>query len=171
MVSPVTVTATGSSSLLSSTFSLPAGYLNVAGRILRLRIGGIFTSAASAGNYYFFLKLGSNVIATTASGVGINPSRTNTSWVWDIDIQTQGTGTSGTLNTLGVNVGGSPTGQSAWQSGVAIGNGTVAGTMNWTSPVTLDLTQAYALDFQLNMSAASSTNTVTAQYAVLQILG
>jgi len=37
--------------------------------------------------------------------------------------------------------------------------------------VTLDLTAAYTFDCQINMSAASSTNSITAQYATLEVIG
>jgi len=177
-ITPVTVTATGSSTLISTTgavgkVALPAGFLNVAGRILRFRIGGVGTTSGSPGNVYLFAKLGTNVIATGPSGQGFSVSRTNCTWQLVADIQTQSTGSSGTLNTISaMTQGTAPSGANAViNTNAALGNGTAAGTVAPQTPVTLDLTAAYTFDCQINMSAASSTNSITAQYATLEVIG
>ena len=136
----VTIASTsGNSSLVSTTgaigtVSLPAGFLNVKGRTLRLVARGYSASASSPGSFYLFLKLGSNTIASMAT---ITPTASGTNQVSVItaDITVETTGSSGTINTYGLlqvaNAGAGMLAAGNDPSGIA--NSTTAGSYNATN--------------------------------------
>ena len=159
----VTVAASGTTTLLSTTnaagsLSLPAGCLNQLRRVLRFRLGGYGTTPASAqGNCYFQCKLGSSVVATTSGG-NMVASATNAQFLGWFEIRTGGTGTSGKLDA---------TGALSTQGSVllpattlVIGNYTSAGLTAPQTQVTLDLTQAYTIDFDVNLTGSSTSITL-----------
>lgn len=169
-VANVTVTATGSSSLISTTaavgtVTLPAGLLNVVGRTLRVRAKLYFSTVASPGTFYLFLKLGSNTVCTTGSAT-LSGSRTNAAAVVDIDLTTKATGASGKLDCGGFALSTLlfPNG-----TGAAIQNGTTAGTTAPTSQVTLDLTSSYVFDLQINLGTSGNSFTIT--NLTIEVLG
>jgi hypothetical protein len=168
----VTVTATGSNTLLSTTgavgtLSLPAGYLNTKGRTLRLNVKGYITTGGSPGNIYFFIKLGTNVIATGYAET-LTGSKTTIEWEANCLITTKSTGSSGTIDSGGTAFSGNAGGAVIPLN--VFSNGTVAGTIAPGTPVTLDLTAAYTLDFQVNMSATSSTNTIVCTNVIGEVI-
>jgi hypothetical protein len=178
-VANVTVTATGSNSAVSTsgaigTVSLPAGYLNEIGRMVRITVLGYATTAgASAGNIFFFVKLGSNVVATSSSGTPLTGSRTNNPFSVQCVITTKATGSSGKLDVGGGTLSTGTGSSLLWANNNTpfLTNGTVAGTQAASTQVTLDLTAAYVLDFQVNMSAVSSTNTFVFTGITVEVLG
>ena len=167
-ITAVTVTGTGSavsSTLVSTTnaigkVALPAGYLNVAGRKLRLTGGGYYSTAGGGGgNYIIFVKLGSNVVATTLVFTGTYAGATNLPFRIDCTVATKTTGASGTLvangNVTGIAAGALAQGEAnMWP----MMQGSTAGTTS--TSVTLDLTAAYTLDLQLNVNQTGNSWTL-----------
>jgi hypothetical protein len=153
-----TLTASGAQSLVTTTgavgsMSLPAGFF-VAGKSLRFIFSGYGTSAASSpGTVIFSWKLGSNVIATTIA-LSFATNVVNGAYNGYADITCKVGGSSGKLDISGTMFSSTVSTASSLFSNVAmITNGSTAGTQAAQTQISLDLTQAYLLDFQANMSA------------------
>lgn len=161
----VTLSAAATASLVNTsgavgTVSLPAGFLNVLGRTLRIRANVLLTSpSTSQGNGTYAILLGGNVIATTAAGaLGPNNASPGRSASFETLTTVVGTGASGTVDTNGISVG-----HGTWNGTAAfsVNNGTAAGTTSAGTPVTVDLTAALAIDVQWTFSAAVNSLTLT----------
>ena len=154
-VTNVSVTATGATTLVSTTgatggVSLPAGFLNVTGRVVRVRARGYYsTAAASQGTVALLAKLGATSVATTNT-MSFVASTANRTWTLEFDLTVKATGVSGGLDTQGYAL--------LWNTGTNLGiTSQVQNTGGPTSAVSLDLTAAYTLDIQVNMSATGNT--------------
>jgi hypothetical protein len=161
------VTATGAASMISSTgavgsVSFPAGALNVVGRTIRVRARGFISTAATAGSANFYVKLGSNIIATSLTNALV-ASKSTVGWSLDIDLTIKAIGTSGKTECAGMFLSGWISSGSGvfGNSNVYILNGTSAGTQVPGTQPTIDLTQAYVLDLQFNFTATGNSITVT----------
>ena len=82
--------------------TLPANYLKT-GRAIRIHLGGIFSTHASASGETITLrcKLGSTTIVTILLTPGLFPSETNQAWCATFDLVCWSTGGSGTVNGVG----------------------------------------------------------------------
>jgi hypothetical protein len=172
MVTPVTVTATGANTLISTTNArgtnaLPAGFFNVLGRYLEVTFAGVITTGATPLNHFFIIKLGSTVIGTYTSAA-MSASRTNTPFTGYFNCQCQSTGATGTVNTMGTVWCPSPVVFNQDRA-VTLSNGTAAGTAVPQTPVTVDLTAALTLDFQNDFTAANAVNSITLQYLTIKV--
>jgi hypothetical protein len=161
----VTITNSGSSSVISTSgasggVSLAAGFLSAPNRTLHISVKGYVTTAASTpGNIEAFVKLGSNVVATSFSG-GLATSKTTIGWQLDIDVTTKTRGSSGKLDCAGSLWSGTTSGTGAF-SALSVQNATSAGSPVPGTQVSLDLTAAYTLDVQLNLTQSTNTVVVT----------
>ena len=168
----VTVTTTGAVSLVSTSGAtgsvlLPAGYLNVTGRSIRITAGGFYSSGSTQGTVYWFAKLGSNVFATTTSALTMfGASQTTRFWTLSAVVTTKGTGASGLLDTAGgadgvsIKYRRSVRGPAKREQCRHSARGT---------QFSLDLTQSYTFDFQINMTGTSNTFVLT--NLTLEVLG
>ena len=162
-ITNVTVTASGASTLVSTTSAigtvvLPAGFLNVVGRSLRIKGGGYASTAASSqGTVMFAVLLGTSVVCTgvpqTQSAGALNHG-----FSFDVLITAKATGASGKLDCSGL---ASTPGSGPTITPLHMVNGTAIGTQTATSQVTLDLTAGYTLDFQISLSATGNSYTLT----------
>jgi hypothetical protein len=134
--------------------SLPAGFLNVANRTLRIRARGYITTGSASGATQFAVLLGTSVIATCPN-ITAGTSKTNYAWALDCDIATKAAGASGKLDSGGFAL----IPQNAAMSPMA--NGTASGTIAPQTQVTLDLTAAYTLDFQVTSTGTGNSVTLT----------
>lgn len=167
----ITVSASGTATTLLSgtgavgTVSLPAGFLSVKGRVLRVRWGGYITTAASAqGNVYWLLKAGSTLIATSISG-GLTANVTSPSPIaGEVNIAVKTAGSSGKLDATG-NMSGYTGGQNTTGE---FSNGT-AGVFAPATQTSIDLTAALTLDFQIFFSATG--NSFTLNYFTVEVIG
>ena len=159
MVTNTTIaTTSGATSVITTTSaigtrSLPAGFLNVVGRSLRIRGGGYLTTGATQGVLYFVVKLGSVVVATGSSQATTAASLTTEPISIDITLTVKAAGASGKLDSTGAWL--TPNGVN---NAVAcyFGNGTTTGLIT-TTQTTIDLTAAYTLDLQAVFTNANDT--------------
>jgi len=143
------------------TVSLPAGFMNVAGRRLRLSGGGWMSTAASAaGTANFALYFGATVLAPTGA-LTLVTSKTNAAWSFDIVVTCRATGASGKLDIFGLVQGKIGLVQASPFVGGVICNSSGGSTtaVDQTTPVTIDLTAAYVLDFKVSLSTGGAVNT------------
>lgn len=134
------------------TRSLTAGYLNILGRTLRIR-ACIYYTTGSTPTAIIYFRLGTNVVATTAA-VSLGVTATLNSMVVDLLITTSVIGTSGNLQCFGL-----ATVPSI--NTFKLQNGTIAGTTSASSPIILDLTQAYALDLDITSTGSGNSFVMT----------
>lgn len=161
-VADPSATAAAANSLVSTsgavgTVSLPAGYLNVAGREIVIRAAGYGTTGGTPGQAGFFGKLGSNVVAAMGN-FSLGASKTTVGWFAELHIVTKATGASGKLDCFGW-----ASGATLWSTSglIALQNATSATALTPTSQITLDLTAAYAVDFGVNLTVTGNTITCT----------
>lgn len=160
-VTNVTVSAASATTLLSTTsaygsLTLPAGFLNVAGKTLRVTCGGYWSTTTGTNNAPFIFKLGSNIVATD-HGKTLTASMTNQAWFSTWLMTTKATGTSGKLDINGLKT---------WTAGGSvvsdsISNGTTSGTITPQTQITLDLTASYTVDCQVTWSATGNSITLS----------
>jgi hypothetical protein len=163
-VTQVQISASGSVqtySLISTagavgTVALPAGFLNVVGRKVRIRAGGYMTTPATTGSFVWSIKLGSGVVLSTNS---FNPtaSLTNIAWRMDVDFTVLSTGSSGTLGGSGVLMYPSSVSQ---MTNAYLTVATSIGGVGITNP-TVDFTSALTLDFQITFTQSGNIFTLT----------
>ena len=160
----VTVTASGSNSLVSSSTSirgsltLPAGVMNSVGRVLRVRFAGYGTTSGTPSTSNFAFLLGGNVVATTGS-TNMSANKTGLAFSGQIDLACKTTGASGTSDSGGFV---SDVGLVFSTSNArSFANATVSGTPAATTPSPVDWTAALAMDFQISMAASSNSITIT----------
>ena len=165
----VTASTPSGASLVSTTgaagdVALPAGFLNVANRTLRVRAGGYLTTGTSSGAVNFAVALGANIVAACPN-VAFGTSRTNATW-WlecDIAVKTLGGAGVGKLDSSGV----------VWAPQQVqmqpMSNGTTAGTIAPQTQVSIDTTAGYTLDFQCTSSGTG--NSVTLTNLTVEVLG
>ena len=133
--------------------------------MLRIRFGAYCTTAASSqGTVYFIVKLGTTVVATTASAtLGANIT-TASPLVGEVDVMVKTAGSSGKLDATG-NLHGFTGGQNT--SG-EFSNGS-SGVFATATQTSIDLTAALTLDFQIVLSATG--NSFTLNYLTAEVLG
>src|SRR6185437_14396899 len=100
------VASTSQSSVLNgqAKFNLPAQYLEYVGQKLKIRAGGILTTAASSpGTIAWSVMLGSTAVYAGGASGTLATSQTNVPWVIEIDLTVRavGSGTSATLEGSG----------------------------------------------------------------------
>jgi hypothetical protein len=162
--------ATAGVSLVSTTgavgtVSLPAGFLNIAGRSLRVRASGYYTTGSTSGNASIGIKLGGNFIATSLTR-SATASRTNGNWYLEATIVVATTGSSGTINTGGLMI---ADGSSGGSTMFSLTNGTTLGTLAPATPPTVDLTSA--LTFDLLVASNSTGNSFSLVSLMIEVLG
>lgn len=132
-------------SLVGTTITLPAAYLNVVGKTVRAKLRGHYSSkAATPGTLTIKVKLGSTVIAQTAAQT-MASSVAVFAWELDVPITCWSTGASGTVLANGTfhHVESSVTyGDVGW----AIGTGGAGGYIANSAGVTVDLTATQVID-------------------------
>ncbi len=162
-VAKVSLTATGS--IVSTvgaqgSLILPAGLLNVPGRTLSIVFGGYATTAGSGeGNLTISVKLGTNVIATSAAVVLV-ASQTTIGWGGQIMVTCKAAcaaGGTGALDSFGAL---SLSSLSATLSPPVV-NGTTAGTIAPATQPGIDQTLSYLLDVTATQSGSGNTFVIT----------
>jgi hypothetical protein len=171
-VANATATAIGADSLISTggavgTNSLPAGFLNVQGRTLRLTASGYGTTSGGPGSITFSVKLGGNTIATSPT-IAMTAGKSLVPFSIKIDIACKTVGASGTVDSLGSVLSAAPGGTTMFNT-LGICNGTTPGTQTPTTPVVVDLTAAYVFDLIFTLTVATNSFVIT--NLTLEVLG
>ncbi len=140
-------------SLLTSAYSLPANYLTVDKNIRIVAYG--FKSKGAGATITFRIKVGSVIVGTTGAINIANTTNTGFQLIIDINIRTAGaTGTAFTQGNIFNSTG---------------GVGLQLFPITNTATSTIDTTVINNLDFTVEWSAASATNTVTLTNATIEI--
>jgi hypothetical protein len=147
-VTPVTVTATTSQTVLQSVTML-SGELNKVGRSITVRVHGVMSTGATAGTWSLALKIGTTTLYTFAPTPGANV--TNSAWFMDIDIGVQTAGATGALEVQGFSC---LTGVSA------------AAVANTASITSIDLTGSPAI--AMFVTANQTTTSTTSRLMIVQ---
>lgn len=144
--------------------ALPANFW-VAGKTIRIRIGGVYSTVAATGDIVTIrVKLDAVVIALKATSALLTGA-TNLSWWGQVDITCRSTGATGTVQARGsvryqiTAVGGVAEDELDDPTGAA-----------GTATATIDTTQGDTLDVTVQHSAANASNTVKSICATVEVL-
>lgn len=159
---PITATNPSSAAALM-TFALPAGYLSVTGKTLRLWAAGAYTTASGQTPTLTFTVLIGGITPLTFVSTATTASVTKT---WNVEalITTVTAGTSGTVEAhglLNIELGGGAAGSVAESSF----NDTVTAVSS-----TQDLTIANTLQLQVLASSSNAGNSVVQRQFVVEVL-
>jgi hypothetical protein len=164
-------TDTGTASNISivpsgvGTLTIPANYL-VAGRTIRIRFGGAYsTSATSEALGSFRLRFGS---VTVAGGVGSVGGSTDSAanqlpWHGEAIITCRSTGASGTVTALMVIDSAATSSLDMTRFGLASGAGSAP-------TVTVNTTGTLAVDLQYTSPTSSASHAIWVNYFVIEVL-
>lgn len=156
-----TVTNTSAATSIIGTgvgsITLPANFL-VAGKTLRISIGGVFSTLLTPGNLTIVVKLGSTTIASSTIS-NILASASNNAFQGAGTITCRSAGASGSV---------SMNGNVNYDTGVLTRG--FAALNNSGSTVTLDTTASQTLDITVQWATASASNSIKATTATVEIL-
>lgn len=140
------------------TLTLPANYLTV-GKWVRLRLGGIYSAQATAGNVTLDFSVAGVAVSTSTTGtVWGTAAETSQAWWAEVDLVCITTGASGTAFSAG-------------QAHFAMST-FVDQTCGITAATTfvIDTTATKALNFNITLGTSSATNTLNTQYCFLEAM-
>jgi len=150
----------------AAKFTLPAGFLDVPGKKLRIKATGrISCVVTTPGNLLFQVLFGATVVATSQNMNLNTTAKTNVTWAldWDLTLRTIGGGTSATFMHVGMFTSEALVGSPANTAG---GNGSML--IPASAPAVgsgFDATVANVIDLQAKFSVATSpTNLTLHQY-------
>jgi hypothetical protein len=154
----VTINSNATATLVGSgvgSLTLPAGFF-VAGRAVRVRAWGYYTTTGTPSNVTFAVLLGSTTVAATNGGSSgqLNNNITAAPWSVDCDIACRSVGASGTVFAIGA-----VTLASASGAGFRTSNTVTSILANGSTPATatVDTTGSLAVDLQLTDAGANTT--------------
>ncbi len=175
-ITAVTITNTGNNSFINTTgavggVAFPAGFLNVAGRTLRIRFGGFGSTGGTPLNQIVSFKLGTTTVATTRTQ-NLTASKSNSGMSALLDIVVLTTGATGTITAFGqfLCLDSPGSGSGFLTTSGLFCNGTTPGTQTAQTVTTIDLTAALLFDMINNYSAANGVNTSTVNALVIECL-
>lgn len=137
--------------------TLPANLLTP-GKVLRLKVRGVYSTAAILPTLTVRVKLGGVTLASQAI-TNLIVAATNSAFSGEIDIKCRTAGASGTVDAFGAltySISGSTRGFAELNTAL--------------TPVVVDTTAALPLDATVQWSAASASNTVSSLTATVQVI-
>jgi hypothetical protein len=142
--------------------TLPASFF-VAGKVIRIRGGGIYSSLGSSpGTITFKIKLGSTVIASQVLTPTV--SMASSAFQFDLRLTCRSAGGSGTIM---------PEGRlelATYTGATGSGSRTKVDMNNLSAAVTVDTTISQVLDLTATWATASASNTITGATANVEVL-